>query len=62
MWPMVLSIFVAAAVEAIERIERIARVAAVAIGIIVLTLTVVGPATWWGVLGIVPLAMGLTGW
>lgn len=59
MWPMVLSIFAAAAVEAIE---RVGRVAAVAVGVVLLMLTVVGPRTWWGALGIVPLAMGLTGW
>jgi hypothetical protein len=59
MWPMVLSIVSAAA---LETLERLARVAAVAVGVVLLTLTVVGPRTWLGALGIVPLAMGFTGW
>jgi hypothetical protein len=59
MWPMVLSIVSAAAVQTLE---RVARVAAVTVGVVLLMLTVMGPRTWWGGLGIVPLAMGLSGW
>lgn len=59
MWPMVLSIVSAAAVQTLE---RVARVAAVTVGVVLLMLTVMGPRTWWGSLGIVPLAMGLSGW
>ena len=46
----------------LEVVERAGRVVAVVAGSIVLVLTVVGPVSWWGVLGVVPLAMGLSGW
>jgi hypothetical protein len=46
----------------IEVIERIGRVVAVFLGLVLLTLTVVGRTGWWGALGVVPLAMGLSGW
>lgn len=39
-------------------IERAARVL---IGLGVLSLTFVGPQTWWGLVGLVPLATGLIG-
>jgi hypothetical protein len=39
-------------------VERVLRVA---LGLGVLALTVVGPQTWWGLLGLVPLATGLIG-
>lgn len=42
----------------IEIVERVARVVAVVVGSVLLALTVVGPASWWGAVGIVPLAMG----
>ena len=38
------------------------RVIRVIVGLGVLSLTVVGPATWWGLLGLVPLATALWGW
>lgn len=37
------------------------RVARVALGIIILSLAFVGPATPWGYLGLIPLATGLLG-
>jgi hypothetical protein len=37
------------------------RVLRVAVGLGVLSLTVVGPQTMWGLLGLVPLATGLMG-
>lgn len=40
-------------------IERVIRVVA---GLVILSLTVIGPQTLWGLLGIVPLATGLIGW
>lgn len=41
-----------------HKFERIARVA---VGVGVLSLTVVGPKTMWGLLGLVPIATGLSG-
>ncbi|MBW2633007.1 MAG: DUF2892 domain-containing protein [Deltaproteobacteria bacterium] len=40
-------------------IERIFRVA---IGLIILSLTFVGPQSLWGLIGILPIATGLAGW
>ena len=37
------------------------RVLRVILGVVVLSLTVVGPQTMWGLLGLVPLATGLLG-
>lgn len=39
--------------------ERVIRVVA---GLGILSLTVIGPQTQWGFLGLVPLATGLFGW
>jgi hypothetical protein len=39
--------------------ERAIRVVA---GVLLLALVVAGPQTWWGLIGIVPLATGLWGW
>jgi len=38
------------------------RVVAVIAGTVVLSFTVIGSATWWGAVGIVPIAIGLSGW
>jgi hypothetical protein len=46
----------------IDRIERGGRGLAVLFGATLLTLTAIGPARWWGLLGLAPLAMGLSGW
>jgi hypothetical protein len=40
-------------------LERAVRVVA---GVLLLALVVAGPRTWWGLIGIVPLATGLWGW
>ena len=40
-------------------LERIARII---VGVGILSLTVVGPQTAWGYLGLVPLLTGVTGW
>ncbi len=40
-------------------VDRIARIV---VGIILLALVVVGPQTWWGLLGIIPLVTGLVGY
>ncbi len=37
------------------------RAVRVALGLGVLSLTVVGPQTWWGLLGLLPLLTGLVG-
>jgi Inner membrane protein YgaP-like, transmembrane domain len=39
--------------------ERLIRIL---VGVAVLALTVVGPKTWWGLVGLVPLGTGLWGW
>lgn len=41
-----------------HRLERVARIV---VGVGLLLLTVVGPRTPWGLLGLVPLATGLLG-
>lgn len=40
-------------------LERAARII---LGVGILSLTVVGPQTAWGYLGLVPLLTGVTGW
>jgi hypothetical protein len=37
------------------------RIARVALGFVVLSLVLVGPKTPWGLLGLIPIATGLTG-
>ena len=43
----------------ISNIERIIRII---IGLALLALVFVGPKTYWGLIGIIPLATGLIGW
>ena len=38
------------------------RVIRIVIGVALLALTVVGPKTWWGLVGLVPLETALWGW
>lgn len=40
---------------------NIDRVLRVILGLVLLSLVFVGPQTWWGLIGIVPLATGLLG-
>lgn len=40
-------------------IERIIRIVA---GLVLIALAATGTVSWWGWLGVVPLATGLTGW
>ena len=42
--------------------EAMLRAVAVIAGTVVLSFTVIGLATWWGAVGIVPIAIGLSGW
>lgn len=37
------------------------RVVRIALGVGLLALTVIGPQTWWGLIGIVPLLTGIVG-
>lgn len=34
----------------------------IAVGLAILSLTIIGPQTLWGLLGLIPLATGITGW
>ncbi|MBW2296543.1 MAG: DUF2892 domain-containing protein [Deltaproteobacteria bacterium] len=43
----------------IGNIERIVRIV---VGLAILSLTVVGPQSPWGLIGIVPLSTGIIGW
>lgn len=45
----------------IDTLERVGRVVAAVVGVSLLTLAVTTPA-WWGVLGILPLAIAFSGW
>ena len=41
--------------------HAIDRAVRIALGVALLSLVVVGPHTWWGLVGLVPLATGLIG-
>jgi hypothetical protein len=41
-----------------HNVERVLRVL---VGLVLLSLIFVGPQTWWGLIGLVPLATGLFG-
>ena len=45
----------------IDRAEWIGRGIAAVVGVVVLMVAVITP-TWWGVLGVLPLAIALSGW
>ena len=38
------------------------RVFRMALGLVLLSLTIVGPKTMWGFVGLIPLVTGLVGW
>jgi len=38
------------------------RAIRIVIGVVLLALMVVGPKTWWGLVGLVPLGTALWGW
>ena len=42
-------------------LDRVMRGVRIAIGLGILSLTVVGPESFWGFLGIIPIAVGITG-
>jgi hypothetical protein len=45
-----------------KNVHPIERAARVIVGIGLLSLTVIGPQTMWGLIGIVPLLTGIIGW
>ncbi len=45
-----------------KNIGNIERVIRIAVGLFVLSLTIIGPQSLWGLLGLVPLLTGLIGW
>ncbi|MGJ4896226.1 MULTISPECIES: DUF2892 domain-containing protein [unclassified Bradyrhizobium] len=45
-----------------QNIGKIDRLLRIIVGLAILSLTVVGPHTLWGLLGLIPLGTALTGW
>ncbi len=46
----------------VQNVGSIDRIIRVVVGLAVLSLVFVGPQTWWGLLGLVPLGTALIGW
>jgi len=44
-----------------NNVASVERVIRVIVGIVLLALIFVGPRSWWGLIGIIPLATGLIG-
>lgn len=44
-----------------QNIHRYERVARIVLGVVLLSLIFVGPQTWWGLLGLIPLVTGIIG-
>jgi len=45
-----------------QNIHNIERIIRVLLGIIILSLVFIGPKPWWGLIGILPILTGLSGW
>ncbi len=45
-----------------QNIHNIERIIRVLFGIIILSLVFIGPKSWWGLIGILPILTGLSGW
>ena len=45
-----------------QNVGTVERVIRIIIGVVLLALTVLGPKTWWGLVGLVPLGTALWGW
>lgn len=45
-----------------KNVGTIDRALRVIVGLVLLSLVFIGPQTWWGLIGLVPLATGLISW
>ena len=45
-----------------QNLGTVERVIRIVVGVIVLALVDVGPKTWWGLMGLVPLGTAIWGW
>lgn len=45
-----------------KNVGTLDRALRVIVGLILLSLVFVGPQTWWGLIGLVPIATGLISW
>ena len=45
-----------------QNIHNIERIIRVLLGIIILSLVFIGPESWWGLIGVLPILTGLSGW
>ena len=45
-----------------QNIHNIERIVRILLGLIILSLVFIGPESFWGLLGLVPIATGLIGW
>jgi hypothetical protein len=45
-----------------QNIHNIEKIIRVLLGIIILSLVFIGPKSWWGLIGILPILTGLSGW
>lgn len=45
-----------------QNVHNLERIVRVVIGVVLLSLVFVGPKTWWGLVGILPILTGFIGW
>ena len=45
-----------------QNIHNIERIVRILLGLIILSLVFIGPQSFWGLLGLAPIATGLIGW
>lgn len=45
-----------------QNVHNLERIVRVVIGVVLLSLVFVGPKTWWGLVGILPILTGFMGW
>jgi cadmium resistance protein CadD (predicted permease) len=45
-----------------QNIHNIERVVRVLLGLVILSLVFIGPESLWGLIGLMPIATGLSGW
>ena len=45
-----------------RNVGTVERAIRVVVGLVLLAFIVIGPQTWWGLVGIIPVATGLWGW